>query len=291
MSDPAFFLVASAGFSGSKWFAAALDRHPDILCTHSAGDFQIWDRRYSAEEFDRCTEEEWIHRAKKPLDDYLAQLAARGDAKVYGNVHRYRVCDIAELMRGQAPTTRFVIANLVRHPVLWTQSGARQFVTLAETNLFMRFELLHGAMSEYGFYRQIAARHGLDLLDWPTLAFLSVCQYMSTLVADSQLIPGARPLQMERLTAERDYFAESVRALMRDAAAIDDDYLDGAFELGHVNRHRDSAEGDAVTTPEGQFEAWAPWQREAFLYFFGKYQVGAAYAPLGYDVALCKQAA
>ena len=123
MSDPAFFLVASAGFSGSKWFAAALDRHPDILCTHSAGDFQIWDRRYSAEEFDRCTEEEWIHRAKKPLDDYLAQLAARGDAKVYGNVHRYRVCDIAELMRGQAPTTRFVIANLVRHPVLWTQSA------------------------------------------------------------------------------------------------------------------------------------------------------------------------
>ena len=114
---------------------------------------------------------------------------------------------------------------------------------------------------------------------------------MSTLVADSQLIPGARPLQMERLTAERDYFAESVRALMRDAAAIDDDYLDGAFELGHVNRHRDSAEGDAVTTPEGQFEAWAPWQREAFLYFFGKYQVGAAYAPLGYDVDFCKQAA
>ncbi len=184
-TDRIIFLVASAGFSGSKWLAASLDRHPDILCTHSACDFQIWDRRYSAEEFDRCTEEEWIHRAKKPLDQYPEELAGRGEARVYGNVHRYRICDLAENFRRWPPTIPVAYVNLVRHPVLWAQSGAHQFETLAETNLFMRFELLQSAMTGYDLYRTLAARHGIDLLDWPTLAFLSTCQYMSTLVADT----------------------------------------------------------------------------------------------------------
>ena len=69
-----YFVVTCCGFSGSKWLAAAFDKHPEILCTHAASDFRIRERPYNAAELDACAEVEWKHRHLKSLDDYLGDL-------------------------------------------------------------------------------------------------------------------------------------------------------------------------------------------------------------------------
>lgn len=281
MTDPVFFVVTSFGFSGSKWLGATLDRHPKILCTHSALDFRIWDRHYDGDELEACAEEEWKHRLNQPLDDYFDNLAGMGSADVYGNVHRYRLTDLARIYQKWPPKRRFQIANLVRHPVTWVESGAHHIRHLAETSLFNRYEALHSAMNELDYYRDLKRKHGIDLLDWDILCFLAVCQFMSVLIADLNAVSGVRYVQMERVTTDRKLFSEIFRGLTAGRIEASEDYLDEVFEMESVNRHRPGSARRRLT-PEEQFAAWAPWQQEAYLHFQDAYGVRRAYEQLGY---------
>ena len=282
-----YFVVTCCGFSGSKWLAAAFDKHPEILCTHAASDFRIWERPYNAAELDACAEVEWKHRHLKSLDDYLGDLGGLGEATVHGNVHRYRVVDLARVRDQWPPEKQVQLVNLVRHPVLWAESGGRHFAHLAETSVLNRFELLQACMLELDFYQSLAQRHQVDLLDWNVLAFLSACQYMSALVKDTQIMPGLRHLPMERITAERELYREVLEGLTARQLDISEAYLDEVFGIGHVNRHRQSDPEADRNEPDRQYAAWPEWKREAFVKFLTKYQVRAAYEPLGYSFSFC----
>ena len=282
-----FFIVTCCGFSGSKWLAAALDRHPDILCTHAATDLRIWDRSYNTQELLDCADEEWFGRIKKPLDEYLGELAGLGDATVCGNVHRYRVTDLVQICEKWPPETPFHIANLVRHPVLWVESGANQYAHLGKTNIMNRYEMLQSCMMELEFYRHLEHRHRIDLLDWNVLAFLSVCMYMSALVPDVQLVNGMRHVPMESITTDAALFTEIVFGLTGGHVKITDEYVDEVMAMGQINRHRREQTKKSGRTATEQFTAWAPWQKEGFLYFAGKFGVREIYEPLDYDFSFC----
>ena len=117
------FLVTSPGYTATKWLAWALNEHPSIHCTHSAG-VEPTDHDYSLAELDELVEEKFGTRDDTPLEAFLERLESEApDAHAVGNVHRY---NLTALGRNQArfQSERAVrVINLVRHPVDWVASG------------------------------------------------------------------------------------------------------------------------------------------------------------------------
>ena len=156
-TSPNYFLVASSGRSGARWFASSLHRHPEIAC--SAGVDHPWDsfrHRYNQSELnailDLVYEDPTSFASGIPLARYLKEkLEAKnidtcvpvrdfarvgefilneleflhdrnifGSAKALGNVHGTMCYELAATIDNA--TNAFdgktpVIAHLVRHPV------------------------------------------------------------------------------------------------------------------------------------------------------------------------------
>jgi hypothetical protein len=271
------FLVTSHGWSGSTWLATVLNRHPDIICTHSVG--SIDPEATNRNQVDLARQGLTTGRTDMTLEEHFASIESTGEARAYGSVHRYRLRDLPGLSQEGSFDFPFQLANLIRHPVNLVASGHGEFTTLAEVDPYTRFEILQFFMHEHEYYEFLKEKYSLDLTHWGTMAFLAATLHMFVLVHDAACVDGVMHLPMERLTRDPDFLRQVVAGLTSGAVVLDDEFLDGAVDLGPVNSHRSGPSLDAAD----QFEAWEEWQREAFSHFMVKSEIDVLYAGYGYD--------
>ncbi|MDP6934053.1 MAG: hypothetical protein QGG40_14105, partial [Myxococcota bacterium] len=123
---PRRFIVTSPGYTATKWLAWALDQHPEIHCTHSAG-VEPTDGDYSLAELNLLVEEKFRVRDSTPLETFLARIERDAlTAPCIGNVHRYNLTSLRRNQRRFPLEGDVHVVNLVRHPVTWVASGTAQ---------------------------------------------------------------------------------------------------------------------------------------------------------------------
>lgn len=277
------FMVTCHGWSGSNWFAKALNLHTKIICTHSVTN------ELPSEGVSQSGEQEnekgRLQRVRGRQDQTLKQhfdyLLSLGQADAYGSVHRYRVRDLIKLDLTSGPN--FTLANQVRHPVKLVNSGYGQLLDMVDSEVYTRAEVMRFFDRYYPYYEYIAARHDLQLTDWSVLCFLAACHHMKVLTQElfimNKKFPSSHIIKMERLTTEKIYYEQSVQNLVGDHVEISEEYLKNVFSLGAVNRHAKRT----LHTAAEQYSDWEDWQREAFSDLASTSNIVTPYTSIGYD--------
>ena len=274
------FIITCHGWSASKWFAAALNLHNNILCVHSVGELMGETRSHTKEEEAKLSKQgKTIGRYDKSLDEHFENLHKKGKAIAYGSVHRYRLRDLPKLGKVGFKTS-FQIVNLIRHPVNLVNSGMGQFINLAKVDPHARYEILSFFKNEAKYYEYLGHKYGLDLCDWSVMSFLAACSHMFVLVHDLCCVKGVANVQMEKITTDRQYFSDVVSLLTKKSVHINDEYLDIVFSTSAINQHK---KNKPILKPEQQYLEWDEWQKEAFAYFMQKSKIADFYTQLGYN--------
>lgn len=278
------FLVTCHGWSGSSWLATALNKHKDILCTHSAANvLPDSGKGYSKEEEKISSEARSLklNTQQMQLSDYFKHQEALGNAKLYGSVHTYRLRDIPKLVKNNTSNNlRFNVVNLVRHPVNLVASGQGQFTQMIEFDIFARVEVLNFFTKSSNFYLYLREKYNLDLCNWDTVCFLAAAQHMFILSQEQALVKGVVNFKMEDLTTTPDLLKRLIKLISSDQITVNEEYLDDVYNLGKINIHK---KGKKIYTCQEQFELWSDWQKEAFVYFFKESKIENSYKKIGYD--------
>ncbi len=282
------FIVCAHGWSGSRWLAHVLHKHPDILCTHSA-----WNRLADSSVFDdkdmhgfaRQRKQGWGAR-DQCTDDTLRAIHQHGSASAYGCVHTYRLHDFLDRLpspdKAEVP---FRLANLVRHPVDLVLSGMGEFRALYDFDVVILYRNVARIFRRLeSFYWDFAEKHDLNLADLDTIAFCNAARAPYNLRKDldthAALDRDVAWFRMEDLTGDRSYFADAASTLTSGRIEITDDYLHQVFDTGAVNRHR--SDGRPATTAE-KYARLAHWQRELLDLTITDSGIRPAYERMGYD--------
>lgn len=284
---PLLFLVTSYGYAASRWFAAALNRHPDILCSHGSNSAKlglVYDREFTRSEWRRIWKEMPARRAMS-LDAFFDELQSAGAAKAYGNVHHYRIGEVHSLLEERSCARRFRCCDLIRHPVTVIESRFQAHTdphnrnNLFDHSLAEFHESLSRHVGERG-YDDLVARYRLDLDD-PEVAmfFLAVdgARWMTTAV---QTYPAQDYVLMERLTTEPDYFTSVFDRMFGDELTRPESYVDEVFAAPPLNRHRRRGAG---AMPAGDFRRWKAWQKALVRRVLEVEKVAETFARFGYD--------
>jgi len=300
---PAYFIVTSFGLAGTKWFAKALNMHPDILCSHGLCHPAlgiIYDREFTAEEWTRIADEE-VARRGMSTDAMFGELKSTGEAKVYGSVHHYRTGELESALKAHPAAKRFRCADLIRHPLLMVLSkyGAntsdedrndkQHLINFANAADYLSKtgnadDMARTFSIDLNFLADIVTRHykwNLNLSDHRQAMFLEALHITGGMVRNVQRYQSQPLLLMERLTTDRDYFRLAFDYLMDGKLSVSGQYLDKVFSLQPTNRHRSE---NAFKSPLAVFEGLESWQRAMYDAFLEHFQVADTFVPLGYEI-------
>lgn len=272
--EPTFFLVTSRGYTATKWIARVLSEHPAIYCNHSAGT-EVFDRDYTAAELEAIVEDKWLVRDHAPVVEFLESLTTRKDATAFGNVHRYSLTSL-RLNFDRFPFGGKVrIANMVRHPVSWVESGTAQMMTMSQSVHYVRLQLLKHFIAHRAMYRRVAAE--ADLLAWETLSFFMMCFRLVEWAGEAR-DRAVRHFRMEDITTDPRAFAGLVEHLSGIDISGDAAYLERSLGHGKIHRHARSAE----TGTGALWAGWQPWQRRVFSFWSERAALAEAFARFEY---------
>jgi len=278
------FIVASHGQTATKWFAKALDLHPQINCSHgyyypplAANDPRS---EMPVAEQRRVTEERFFKRPEGlSLEEYFNELDELGrgqqaDLPVFnGSVH----CFTAAMMFNQLRTDRadgLVWMNMVRHPIDRINSVVAHW-----TNILVDDERFRKHLFECDLLR---CRHLIELISEYHDVDFGTVQNALFIVALLQLQDIHNDLKacldhhvpiivQERLVSDRSYFRDIAVHLTRDEIEISKDYLDRIFAMPKINTHQLGS------------REWVEWEKYGFGLVMTE-DVRLLYCDLGYAI-------
>lgn len=294
--EKGYFAVASTGCSACVWFAGSLNMHPDILCTVGIADPRICvsDDEQNLRILDTpldLTFNDMVMATQENLRYWPSLGTMRKQARVFGNVHMFRVRTLRENIRRFSLDRNVAIANLVRHPVTRTEAHYYLWLGSYRNGLRPRSELEErlAAIPQVRDTVFVPAirRFGFDHVDLEHQVFLlSLLDTIEANVDDFQLWPDLPVILMERLKTDRDYYCDVVQYLTNGRLQITPDYLDKVFSKENQNAGRVSGGARATRPPLGpneQFEAWEDWQRVLFRAVMQMLDAESVFGRLGYD--------
>ncbi len=289
------FIITSHGWSASNWLAFALNRHGDIVCTHSARNIIAGQKDMNSDQSLRANllhlHRGYVSRQKEPVDEKYKKIESYGDGLYYGSVHVLRLRDLPVLWeRFGAPAHDYSVMNLVRHPVSLVWSGYGQFRTLFRYDINELHWTLGKVLAEA---REFVLRTALKYDFYPgeldNLAFIGASAVLGSLRKDldaERQVPGLSRItyksivRMEEVTANPAELTRVIREISDGRCEVSPDYLKDVYNAGIVNEHKkDSHKTDA----HKRYGMFSPWQKEIFNYFFEKYNLRESYEPYGYD--------
>ncbi len=289
------FIITSHGWSASNWLAYALNQHPDILCTHSARNIPASQKNMNSDHSLRHNltrlQQGYVQRLTQAVDEKYTHIKSLGRARVYGSVHVLRLRDLPYLYKkfGSAHS-QYVVMNLVRHPVALVWSGYGQFKSLFRYDLNeLNWTLGKVLKDAHDFVNQLALNYDFFPGDLENLAFLGACAVLGSLKKDldaEQVITSFPPyhykgiVKMEDVTVFPSELKRVVQTVTSGALQADDDYLQTVYNLGVINEHKIDPNKRNAGQRYAQFKTW---QKEAFRYFFKKYNLRESYERYGYD--------
>jgi len=278
-------IVTCHGWSGSNWMATALNKHPDIIATHSArnllstGDVQ--ELKGTVIERNKARQA----RASQNAIDILEGIKKFGESKVYACVHTLRARDLERYLSKFPGNTTLNIANQLRHPLSVIASGVGQLRELIEYDVFTMNEVINTSCSFSEVYYQICDRHKIEYGNWDVLTAFDACSHLRYLKQDIPFASKLLNLQMEKLVSDKDYFHKAVKKIAPNIE-IDNEYLETVFKIGKVNPHH---QNKVRLTPAEQWENWPSWMKEMFLFFFNQTGIEEFYISHGYDFSFLQK--
>lgn len=303
--SPHRFMAASVGYSGSKWLASWLHRHPLIACSHGAnGPEADFGHEVDLGAFvgggpghDRY---QAARKAETPLEKIFAELeTAFPEARAVGNAHMFTIheTDTPDRKRRLAEAG-VVVMNLTRHPVSYMYSIGRASPAWLERvesdpdewrrcqQFIDRFTAYAGTVVvEEGFEDlapKIALRPENGRAAFERAVRLMALSWTRNVVRELVNYRHAPTIVMERMVSDVDYLSGVLDTLTGGVA--DQDYARRMIEGGRINdHHKEYALRPAdPLAPAEYFAATPEWQQEGFRRIRRKYAPDAALAPLGY---------
>lgn len=278
-----FFIVTCIGHSASKWLAASLSRHPDIICSHGAGRPSIalvHDRDYEVTERILIAEDEQKRPREMSLDSVFSELEEQGQADAYGNVHMFTVPSLKRSIARKRPQVRFKIANLIRHPVSWVESGTYNYLEQLQFNPDYEPRVRERVFRQRGFWESIIKTHKVDVGLQEVQAFLCSVFAIRAMRADFLALPLTSHIQMERITKDPELYKAVVRWLTQGRVEVSANYIDEVFAHGKVNVHNKKGK----RSPAEIFACWEKWKRELLAKAVRQTEIDELYGQLGYDL-------
>lgn len=291
--DPQVFFVTSHGWSGSTWLANCLDALPDTTCSHlmldrhaAPGDSDAMLANAAIREQAR---QACIDRLSVPVTAVIRQIRSGVGARWAGNVGFYRLRDLPDLVgRFGPPEPAIRVANLIRDPVALVISGYHQFRKRFRFDLNeLHWNLNKLLRSSHEFIRENATKHRVDPGDTDNLAFYSAANTLASLQLDAQADERMQELsgvefvghrRLEDLATSRDAVARLLRDLLPNQEVSTQD-LQAVFGAGPVNAHYEGHDAGASE----RFAQLAPWQQEAFVFYWQRHELRGFYERHGYS--------
>ncbi len=282
-----FFIVTCHGWSGSLWFAHAMNLHEKIICTHSAMNKLASMEAYDEEKTVKVRKLARDQREDISMLDLFLEIRNNGRADAYGCVHTLRLRDVPSMLTRNRIPCQFM--NLVRHPVNLVNSGFGQIDEMSSYDVFVMIDICDSLRNEMDFFIELAELYELNLCDQQVKSFLCACYHMMHLAQDLNTSPDIEMdfIKMETLTQDRGYYTSIIDKLTRKSIEMDDDYLDRVFQSGEIHKHR---KGQKKLTAVEQYKVWEPWQQHAFSFLIEKSGIEKQYRKLGYDFSFLDRA-
>ncbi len=302
-----YFLITSMGCAATRWLAATLNRHPEIVCSGGAGELSevmAYGKRPDGEQVDRIAEFLLNHYARpdarpKSVDEMFDELETYRKTDYYGNVHRETMASFHHLISRIPVKRKLKIANLIRHPIPRTEAkfNNERFndASSAKARELCHLQYLGRAEAHRPFIDLLHARIGP--FEEIKERYLFVNSLIDTVGGLTDFARYSSPyeiphVRMEDLKSKPECFRSLVRYLTSGRLIVSADYLDMVYSADNLNRERFRTDHLALIpprTPEEQWEAWEDWQRRAFQAAVEMYRFQEAFMAQGYDFAFMKR--
>lgn len=298
-SSQRHFLVTSTGCAATRWLAATLNQHPDIVCSGGAGplsDVMAYGTRPSAEQVERIATAILEPRGggiPVSIDDMFEELEAHRPARFVGNVHRETVASLLDQIR-QAPLKRSIqVANLIRHPIPRTETKYQneRFNHTASPKARILFDrqlqerLIQQEELVQAWTKQLGALDASEERRWFLGSLIDTIESAADFAWRSA--PWHIPhFKIELLKKDRAYFRQLLLHLTSGHLTIEEAYLDRVFSPQNLNAERFRTDALAQRPPrsaEEQWQAWEDWQRKAFHVAMAVTRFHLPYVEQGYS--------
>lgn len=282
-------LLLSHGRTACHWLAAAINEHPEMLCTlsvfavptfeNSVGDPTHEDERLRFSD---------IVSAQEPMepDEYFAVLRQFSKKKIYCNVHKYTATSFWRAWQDGIINQPYFVLDLIRHPIERIESNTR-FLSSILSDPQHRIHQMHWDQSKEFFknsgFSNIFASAIQDMpLDREDPRQVAFCRSIWTIFVEvgEQSIPVQR-LSMEKFTRDRDFFRRFLKMITRGKVRISRGYLDRVFSAGRVK-----ASGSASAKVDEVIESWSPQERAIYACLAQTCDLEGVYAKHGYKLPL-----
>ncbi len=304
---PGYFIVACRGWSASLWLANCFNLHEQVICSHNVSlvtDLLLsgWtsEKNHSIPTSEKLIRKvleknnlddegmDCLHssiseilsdyfRASASVEAFFNILRLTGDADFFGSVHTYRLCDFGQMELLEENTFQFCYANLLRHPLNTVLSAAaemkKNIESFALETVKNKFQQIETA------YPQIKNIMGEEAKTQENLAFILGCIALNGIAEDLHKIPLEGNILMEKLTRDRDYYADTLTLLTEGRMPISEEYLDQVFQTYSLNKHRDNHQEPAIAFSELQ-----EWKKDSFRFFYHGSGIHDTMMKLGYEL-------
>lgn len=270
--------------SGSKWLADTLNKHPEIFCSHSAGQLQIYGRQYSDQELEDILQRERLQFSGEYSLTTLFQSVSQNTNKTYaGNVHAFRLDRFMEAKQKQNFDAEVRVANLIRHPIAVTLSRQAMFLNMCRYDEGVRERMRNGLKNSDDTYAQILRGHQADQDDMANLCFLDAVKGLKRLSDEVADYSEVLHVQVERLS-DQACFKSLIRYLASDEVDVSDAVILPLVASEPTNQH---ARGEETLTD--RLKVLAPWKKEVLAWAIESTGIVPNYRDIGYtdfDVVL-----
>lgn len=277
------FLVTSRGQTGSRWLGRALDRHPDIACSHGPFPLDValdYDHEIDPDRRRALRDEVNRRIGSLGVDGALDELTAHAAEPFVGNVHMFSLRQLGADLQRRPLREPLQLANLVRHPVTWLHSAAANHRWLIENVESQARQRRRQYDANRELFDRFTRPHGVDPTQPDVLAFLGCCFVGIADMAWELSHATVHQVRMEQVTSDATTLATLVHHLTQGQVLADHRFLERVYDVGAINRH---ATGPRLSAEE-RFGSWAPWQREAFSLAVSRPGVRSRYEDVGYDL-------
>ena len=286
-TNPRYFLVTSQGVSATRWIAFALASHRKVFAAH--GHFTINSvvaGKFEQEKAKDDTGALSLGNAARELYEtndidgiFAAYRSARPEAEAYGNVHSYTLDGLQRQLKNSGASSKFAIANVVRHPVSYIES---------HFSLVRKAEAHPDVYQDYEwqlFPQALAEFRELFLVDCPDfrefLAFAASC-YSVLIVARDLGYQRFRHYQMESLTTDSDALAAFCQTLT--GLVYSREELSSLIAAGAINRHRKPS---ARADERDIYDGWARWKKDIAAVMISETTL-KKFEKVGYDIGMLR---
>jgi len=268
-----YFIATSWGRTANFWLARVLNSHPDILCAYGP-DLAPSKLPGAAttEELNLRHHQDGDRLARMPVDDYFDIMETEGKFKVYGSVHAF----FPDKLVAEPTRRAYTLVNLIRHPVERVASLVTWWQWEIGVNRQARLSYQRRFFDTAEEAQVIEARFNVDFTQDPNWLFFNAVMSLGWDRRDFDL--GLYQVPMERMTTDRDFFCDLFHRLAGDEVSPEPLFETDLFDQ---RMNRSTRRSDNVQTI---YEAWEPWQKTLFQWAIRQFDLGDAYAELGYEV-------